>query len=134
MDKLPDTLPDPLWRPEVDPPTAPQRAARPVAAPLRRVVHVREPLSSQAKCVAAALRADETSIEVLADRFPHVLNRLAANWGTPTDALALISELLVDRRGNRHGFPREALDELLKLQRCCVSRMVRSSGLQDPAP
>lgn len=134
MDESPDILPDSPRRPEADPPKAPQRAARPVAAPLRRLVHLREPLSSQARGVAATLRADETSIEVLADRFPHVLNRLAATWGTPTEALALIDELLVDRRGNRHGFPRDALDELLRLQRCCVTRMVTPSGLQDPAP
>jgi DNA-directed RNA polymerase subunit N (RpoN/RPB10) len=134
MDKFPDALPDPSRSRATDPQKTPRRAARPVAAPLKRVVHVREPLSIQAQRVMTELRADEAAVGVLADRFPHVLNRLAASWGSPTETLAVISELLVDRRGNRHGFPREALDELLLLQRYCVTRMVASSGLQDPAP
>jgi hypothetical protein len=113
-------------------PTAPRRAARPVAAPLRRVAHVREPLSEQALRVMASLSADEGSVGVLADRFPHVLNRLAEKWGSPNEVLSLIAELLVDRRGNRHGFPREGLDELMLMQRCCVARKVTSTDQQDP--
>jgi hypothetical protein len=134
MDKFPDALPDPSRTRETDPQKTPRRSARPVAAPLKRLVHVHEPLSIPAQRVLTELRAEEAAIGVLADRFPHVMNRLAAVWVTPTEVLAHISELLIDRRGNRRGFPREALDELLMLQRFCVSRMVASSGLQDSAP
>jgi hypothetical protein len=112
-------------------PTSPKRAARPVAAPLRRVAHVPEPLSEQALRIMASLCNDEGSVGVLADRFPHVLNRLAAAWGTPTEVLCLIDELLVDRRGNRQGFPREGLDELMMIQRCCLSRTVTSTAPHD---
>lgn len=117
---------------EAGTPTSPKRAARPVAAPLRRIAHVREPLSEQALRVVASLRADERSVGVLADRFPHVMNRLAAAWGTPNEVLSVIAELLVDRRGNRHGFPREGLDELMLMQRCCVARTVTSTDQPDP--
>lgn len=128
MNKFSAVPSDPQKKPVTEGQTQPRRPVRPVAAPLRRVAHVREPLSPQALEMLDRLRAEEASAGVLADRFPHVINRLAANWGAPNEALAQISELLVDRRGNRQGFPRDALAELLALQRCSARKVETSSG------
>lgn len=49
-------------------------------------------------------------------RFPHVLNRIAAEWEMPERFLALLDELLIDQRGKRQGFPFETVIELTNLR------------------
>lgn len=48
--------------------------------------------------------------------FPHVLNRLAAEWDVPARFLRLMDELLMDQRGDRRGFPFETVLELTNLR------------------
>ncbi len=105
-------------------------------APEQRVIAARrpgadqpEPLTDRSLSVLGALRDDDMSVDILAERFPHVLNRLSAVWDSPNAAFALIGELLIDRRGGRRGFPEDALYELLALRRLCVRRIVASAGL-----
>lgn len=52
----------------------------------------------------------------LTRQFPRVANSLAANWDDPPALREHLYELLVDRRGNRTGFPNEVLSELLALR------------------
>ncbi len=53
----------------------------------------------------------------LGERFPRLANTLAQHWRDPVLRIALIDELLVDRRGGRQGFPPEVLGELEVLRR-----------------
>lgn len=51
----------------------------------------------------------------LALQFPHVINRLALAWSDPALVQACFTDLVVDRRGGRIGFPRAVTEEILKL-------------------
>lgn len=48
--------------------------------------------------------------------YPHVVNRLAAEWHLPRRMLGVFDELLMDTRGARGGFPFEAALELMQLR------------------
>lgn len=47
--------------------------------------------------------------------FPGIVNKIALAWPEPARARELLDELLIDRRGNRSGFPKGAFGELLRL-------------------
>jgi len=49
-------------------------------------------------------------------KFPRIANLLAAMWPDPTSLRRYIDDLLVDKRGNRQGFPVEVLRELFELR------------------
>jgi hypothetical protein len=49
-------------------------------------------------------------------RYPRVANRLAWCWQDPVAAEQVLEDLLVDRRGDRHGFPRPIELELRRLR------------------
>jgi hypothetical protein len=48
--------------------------------------------------------------------FGRIANNLAANWSDPEVTVAYFSDLLVDTRGCRRGFPPQVVNELLTLQ------------------
>jgi hypothetical protein len=54
--------------------------------------------------------------EVLPVRFPHMANALARAWNDPATLRVRLDELLIDRRGNRHGLPIEVAEELASLK------------------
>ncbi len=83
-----------------------------------------QPLTIASHQVAIALGKEGEPIPGLARRFPHVLNRISANWEDPPATAELIDDLLVDRRGGRRGFPADVLAELLTIRRLVVRRMV----------
>jgi hypothetical protein len=67
---------------------------------------------------------------VLLRQFPRVANALAAAWFDREAFRACLYDLLVDRRGNRQGFPADVEAELLALRHyfdeCCYpSRRTR---------
>ena len=49
-------------------------------------------------------------------QFTHVANTLGHLWSRPDDCLAYFEELLLDRRGNRSGFPLKVAMELAGLK------------------
>lgn len=53
--------------------------------------------------------------ELLLELFPAIANKLALAWSEPAKARELLDELLIDRRGNRSGFPSIVFSELLRL-------------------
>lgn len=75
----------------------------------------REPLDVRAQRLFASLPY-AYRLSVTRQRFPHVLNRIAAEWGAPMRFLELMDELLMDRRGNREGFPFDSVLELTNLR------------------
>ncbi len=55
-------------------------------------------------------------LKVTRRTYPHVANRLAADWDVPRRMVATFAELLVDARGNRQGFAFDAALELMQLR------------------
>jgi len=51
-----------------------------------------------------------------AARYPHIANALAGLWQTPPRCRAYFEQLMLDTRGDRHGFPREIASELAALK------------------
>lgn len=49
----------------------------------------------------------------LAANYPRVLNQIIANWESPAEQDVYLNELVVDKRGNRAGFPPKVLAEIL---------------------
>ena len=58
----------------------------------------------------------EVQPQELIRSFGRVANNLAANWGDQDATVAYFSDLLVDTRGCRRGFPPQVVNELLGLQ------------------
>ncbi len=50
----------------------------------------------------------------LEQQFPHILENIVSQWGTPAMD-GYFKELLVTARSDRHGFPPEAADEIFRL-------------------
>jgi len=48
--------------------------------------------------------------------FPHIANALAGLWPRPQDCRAYFDQLLLDRRGDRQGFPKAIGSELAALK------------------
>ncbi len=48
--------------------------------------------------------------------FPRIANLMAAMWQDANSLRRYVDDLLVDKRGNRQGFPLEVLRELFKLR------------------
>src|SRR4030095_5403310 len=59
----------------------------------------------------AGLRPNE-----LAASFPRIVNQMARLWRRPTEMDKYVDGLLVDTRGNRHGFSLKVLIELTTLK------------------
>jgi hypothetical protein len=51
----------------------------------------------------------------LASQFPRIANRLSRFWDSPKMLEECFRELLVDKRGQRKGFPKRVLDEVQML-------------------
>ncbi len=124
MDKRPDPTPANRNVPDAPSPTAPASGIRAVAAPLPRRLHGLQPLSDDTVHLLTSIREAGLDVPVLAERFPHVLNGLSIVWDTPAAALKTLGELMADRRGDRRGYPEDALAELLALRRYLVTRIV----------
>ena len=58
----------------------------------------------------------ELSLRQTATAFPHVTNRIAELWKTPRMLDRYFDDLLVDRRGNRKGFPLGVAMEITDLR------------------
>lgn len=81
----------------------------------RRGEHNADTLSAEAALwlneLADAVRPMKTCA-----RFPRIVNRLASAWARPAECRAYFEELLLDRRGDRKGFPQEIAFELAALK------------------
>lgn len=54
--------------------------------------------------------------QALMAAYPRITNRIALDWREPAQCRAYLSELLVDRRGGRRGFPKDVRDDIVKLR------------------
>jgi hypothetical protein len=48
--------------------------------------------------------------------YPHVINRLGSAWADPDRCARVFDDLLLDARGDRHGFPEGIALELARLK------------------
>ncbi len=69
-------------------------------------------------------------LPTLPGAFPHIVNRLAQVWQRPGEFERYMQELMLDSRGNRHGFPLEVVAELTALREYHQSR--RQPKKNDP--
>ena len=73
--------------------------------------------------------------QALARQFPRIVNRLARFWDSPQMIDQYLTELLVDRRGRRKGFPDRVLEELHRLDKFHRARRhAPSSDLWESIP
>ena len=61
----------------------------------------------------------------LCNAFPRVANRIALAWSDPDLADSVFNDLLLDRRGNRKGFPPAVASEILRLHAYHEQRSLR---------
>lgn len=54
---------------------------------------------------------------------PRIANRIAQYWDDPRRTEKLLHDLMVDRRGNRRGFPSRIADEIDRLYRYNAARL-----------
>jgi hypothetical protein len=81
---------------------------------LRRRQPLNEPLPATIRWVAKL--PDEVRPIELLKTFPRIANVLARVWTHPAECQGYMEDLMVDRRGNRSGFPVEVLENLLTLR------------------
>jgi hypothetical protein len=70
--------------------------------------------SEASQKLVASLPKDMSLLHLYSD-FAHVLNKLAAAWAYPPVFYALMDQYLLDRRGDRQGFPFRVAMELSRL-------------------
>lgn len=61
--------------------------------------------------------SDGSQLSVLEAGFGHVVTRLVQCWGDPEYFHLVFQDLIIDKRGNRSGWPFDAFMELELLQR-----------------
>ncbi len=93
---------EPIVRPETKAAVEPPKPAAPVQ---------REPLDKIGERLLTDLPGGLT-LAFTAQRYPHIVNRLARLWLEPRAVLKYIEELLYDDRPNRVGFEFNALQEM----------------------
>jgi uncharacterized protein len=78
--------------------------------------------------------------ECLGDAYPHhleerydrILTRIEELWESPAID-DYFSDLLIDKRGGRQGFPREVLNDILRLREFCESERLREAETREDA-
>ena len=63
----------------------------------------------------------------LEQHYPRILDKIAPLWGEP-ELDTYFESLLIDQRGNRQGFPREVMTEILRLNLLHKEREQRKVG------
>jgi hypothetical protein len=82
---------------------------------VRRIARPADFLFPATKRWIAALPR-ELQPNATADAFPRILNAIAGLWSVPKELMSYFTELLVDKRGRRLGFPVRVLGELHALR------------------
>jgi hypothetical protein len=100
-----------------------------VRAPLR---HRDAELSSKAQRWLGRLPADVRPY-ALSEKFPRIVNQLAACWADVGLIEHLLECLMLDQRGGRHGFPPEVADDISLLYDYHAVRVELVSAYGDPA-
>jgi hypothetical protein len=90
------------------------RLPDPAMIRLRRQQPINVPLPRTLKWIAN-LPQDVKPLALLR-QFPRIANLMALTWNEPASFKAYMDELLIDRRGNRQGFPKAIRQELLALR------------------
>jgi len=65
----------------------------------------------------------------LCRHYPRLANRIAARWDDTRAVGHLLTELTIDRRGGRRGFPPPVAADILRLHRLHAKRLVAGAGV-----
>jgi len=71
---------------------------------------------------------------VLQETFPRILNQMAALWERPAQMDRYFADLLLDVRGNRHGFPLQVILELSALKEKLLDEGFSARAYYRPRP
>jgi len=120
----PDDRVDADTRPPAKPAPAgaPRRAAAPGSSSPRDADWTRQRRTEPANGLLkptfawASSLPNEVQPRALLGKFPRIANLLAAMWPDPNSFRRYMDDLLVDKRGNRQGFPLDVLKELFELR------------------
>jgi hypothetical protein len=116
----PDTTPDVNVRAAARP--ARKIVAKSVMPPSQTPESVprRQPQVAERLSVDALRWLDQLPVSVrprhLEREFPRIANALSRQWRSPSACIAYLDELLMDKRGDRRGFPLEIVLELATLK------------------
>ena len=86
-----------------------------------------KPLARTLKWVASL--PPDVQPTFLLRHYPRIANVIAATWGHSTSLRSYMDCLFSDNRGNRQGFPPDALRELFELKRYYESLKAGNSGV-----
>jgi hypothetical protein len=107
--------------------------------------HTRAPLTDDDRVMQSPTHAWLRGIpngvhpKQLCRHYPRIANRIATHWHDPQTVDRLLLDLMVDRRGNRMGFPPRIRQELDRLYNLHARRMTpllrgRGAGVGVPVP
>lgn len=91
--------------------------------------HTDQALILDAEGWLATLPQDAPAL-TLAARFPRIVNNIVARLANPFELADYMDQLLVDRRGNRAGFPVPVMTDLIRLN----SHFVKTHRYPDAPP
>jgi hypothetical protein len=72
-------------------------------------------LSRESEALLSSLN-ESVRPQQLAERFPRIVNKVATLWRRPMQMDEYFDELIIDKRGNRQGFPLSIIMELTNLK------------------
>lgn len=68
----------------------------------------------------------------LEEKFDRILNNIEKLWGTPAIE-DYFTDLIIDRRGGRQGFPKDVLDDIVRLRDFYHAEILRKANARDMA-
>ena len=88
-------------------------------------------IDGQAKAWLASIEPDVRP-HLLQEAFPRILNQMAMLWSRLAHMDRYFADLLLDARGNRHGFPLQVILELSALKEYYWTKVFPREMLFDP--
>lgn len=116
-----------------------KQPARPAAPQVMRQAPARQELPTDTVRWALTLPTENRPLFILTN-YPKIANKLAEIWSDRASVQTYFDDLMLDHRGDRAGFPREAFEDLMRLQQLLAPATVPAEltedevGLPDDSP
>lgn len=106
---------------------------RPANPQVKRQAPARQELPTETVRWALTLPTENRPLFILT-HYPKIANKLAEIWSDRASVQSYFDDLMLDHRGDRAGFPREAFDDLMRLQQLLLPTTVPSPLIdEEPA-
>lgn len=116
-----------------------KQPTRPAAPQVMRQAPARQELPTDTVRWALTLPTENRPLFILTN-YPKIANKLAEIWSDRASVQTYFDDLMLDHRGDRAGFPREAFEDLMRLQQLLAPATVPAEltedevGLPDDSP